>query len=172
MYPMYERSIEKWLPLCLVCVLTCPQLLMGQNAPCTDSLRDARLHYDRGFFDRTIAALGPCWGAGEHGLERVQQREVLLMLANAYLYEDQRDSTDLVVRQLMKRVDQSYRANTLEDPILIQEMVSKHRIRWWERRGVQIAVGAAITGALIYIVTRQGPESLGGAPENPPPPGQ
>lgn len=118
---------------------------------CTDNLIAARNVYSMGHFDRTIHALRGCWRDGE-GLSTAEHREVMRMLAISYLYLDNTHRMNRMMRHLMRNVDQQYRPDPLQDPIVIQELAEKYRIKWYEKRWVQISAAAVAGGTTAYFV--------------------
>lgn len=127
-----------------------------------DGFGRARDAYEREQLMETIRLLQPC--VDQLGmLNDTRKKQVLQLLAFAYFYRDMPDSSSQMVRLLVRKVDRGYRAQ-LDDPQFFRDLIKKNRIRWYQKRWVQVGSGAAISGIVIYILTR--PKPLPGASED------
>ena len=155
--------------LLLLLILCLPTSKAHAQSACSDSLIVARNVYSRGLFDRTITALDDCWRNGGD-LDTAQHREALRILAVSHLYLDNTDRMNRMMRHLMRTVDPGYRPDPLQDPLVIQDLAEKYRIKWYEKRWVQIGAAAVVGGTAAFLIFNEGPQQLGGPPELPDPP--
>ena len=108
--------------------------------------------YEREQLMEAIRLLQPCLDKLGR-LDEARKEAVLKLLAYAYFYRDEPDSSSQMVRLLVRKVDRGYRARK-GDPPFFRDLVRQNRIRWYEKRWVG-SVAAIVPGVVIGKVLFQ-----------------
>ena len=161
---MTKAWLTRMLVLAVIGCMAAPAL--AQNC----LMEDAQNHYDNMRLIDAIRLLEDCRrGDRWWYLEKAQKAGALRLLAFAYDARNEPDSSRAAVRALMLE-DQGYRA-AATDPEFFQAWVREFRLRWYQKRWVQLGGAAVIGGVLSILLLRTNPSDLPGPPMYPSSPG-
>ncbi len=149
----------------MVCLA--PASAVQAQVRCDNALQRAQQLFDRQQVDQAIRLLRPCQAA----LEGSQRQAAMRLLALSYFERDDRDSTRIWVRELVRR---GYRATEMDAPLYFQDLVREFKPKWHQKRWVRITAlgGVAVLGGVLGYALKGGPDPLPGPPPAfPPPPG-